>query len=381
MNNELIKSKFDSISSNIDKILQRIDKIHKKYKKKYGQFYTTNYNYILQNLSITSETKIIIEPFVGNGDLLKFIKKRDNYIIEKYDINPKIKDINEIRDTIKNPPSYKNKFILTNPPWLARNESQDKSLFDKYHVNDLYKCLIKELITNSPIGGILIIPLNFWSSIRKSDVELRKLFLDKFSIIHLNIFEEQIFDDTSYTSCSFQFEIKKNKKDNAYNKIKIQIYPSNKKLSINLNNKNNYTFGGDIYNLKQNTKFKIMRLTKNNIESEKKYITNILVKCIDDNSNSKIRLNIVAKNNRYIDETENLSARSYATLIINPILNKEKQKKLVKEFNIYLNKKRDECNSLFLTNYRESKDIDRKRISFKLVYQIVNYLLNEMNHS
>jgi hypothetical protein len=30
---------------------------------------------------------------------------------------------------------------------------------------------------------------------------------------------------------------------------------------------------------------------------------------------------------------------------------------------------------LFLTNYRESKDIARKRISFDLVYLIVGYLL------
>lgn len=36
---------------------------------------------------------------------------------------------------------------------------------------------------------------------------------------------------------------------------------------------------------------------------------------------------------------------------------------------------REKYNSLFLTNYRESKKISRKRISFKLVYNICNYLL------
>ena len=36
---------------------------------------------------------------------------------------------------------------------------------------------------------------------------------------------------------------------------------------------------------------------------------------------------------------------------------------------------REKYHSLFLTNYRESKDIARKRISFDLVYQIVGHLL------
>ena len=30
-------------------------------------------------------------------------------------------------------------------------------------------------------------------------------FLEKYNIILLNIFEEQVFDDTTYTICSFQF--------------------------------------------------------------------------------------------------------------------------------------------------------------------------------
>jgi len=36
---------------------------------------------------------------------------------------------------------------------------------------------------------------------------------------------------------------------------------------------------------------------------------------------------------------------------------------------------RDKYNSLFLTNYRESKDIARKRISFDLIYDLVGYIL------
>jgi hypothetical protein len=37
----------------------------------------------------------------------------------------------------------------------------------------------------------------------------------------------------------------------------------------------------------------------------------------------------------------------------------------------------DKYNSLFLTNYRESKKIARKRISFDLAYKIVGMLLKK----
>ena len=184
---------------------QDISNSNTTYKKEKGQFFTTNYKYILQNLNIPNYIENIIEPFTGNGDLLNFISKDKNIVC--YDIDPK-KNFIIKRDTILNPPKYKNKFVITNPPYLARNKSNDKTIFDKYHYNDLYKCFIYQLIESECSGGILIIPLNFWCSIRKTDIYLRKCFVKKFSVIHLNIFEEKVFDDTSYTICSFQFELK-----------------------------------------------------------------------------------------------------------------------------------------------------------------------------
>ena len=339
-------------------------------KKKFGQFFTTNYKYILQNLTILDDIENIIEPFTGNGDLLNFISNDKN--IECYDIDPK-KDFIIKRDTILNPPNYNNKFIITNPPYLARNKSKDKTIFDKYKYNDLYKCFIHQLIESDCLGGILIIPLNFWCSIRKNDVSLRKNFVKKFSIIHMNIFEEKVFDDTSYTICSFQFELRH---DNNNNKIECTIYPTNKEFPFKLNNKNNYTIGGKIYKLPHNKNIKIERLTKNNINSEFK--TNILAKCIDNNINSKICLKYVNDDEIFIDDTPKLSARSYATLIIEPKLNQEEQKELIKKFNDYLENQRDKYHSLFLTNYRESNSIARKRISFDLAFRICNYMLSSI---
>jgi len=337
-------------------------------KKTLGQFYTSNYQYILQNMKIPYGIRNIIEPFAGNGDLLNFIDK-NKYNIECYDIDPK-KDFIIKQDTLLNPPNLDDKYIITNPPYFARNKCLDKKLFDLYNTNDLYKCFIKILIKSNSLGGILIVPLNFLCSIRKSDIDIRKEFLNKYDIVIVNIFEEKVFDDTSYTICSFQFTLKNNNNTICY------IYPSKKTINFNLNNDNNYTIGGEIYNLRQNPKYKIDRATK--LCKNETYFTNILVKCIDDNINNTISLSIVNDENKkkYIDNTPKLTARSYAILVIEPKISKDKEKLLVEKFNLFLTANRNKYNSLFLTNYRESNSIARKRISFGLVYEICNYLLD-----
>lgn len=330
-------------------------------KKELGQFYTTNCEYIFSGLEIPENVDTIIEPFAGDCHLLNFLKKE--YTLELYDIKPENEKIIK-RDTIANPPLYKNKFILTNPPFLARNKSKNKEYFDKYKTNDLYKCFIIEILTNVAQGGIIITPLNFWSSIRPVDIKLRKKFLEIYNVLKVNIFEERVFTDTAYTVCSFLF-IKK--KDNKNKEIIFTIYPIKKEIKTILSNKNNYTIGGEIYKLTQSKKYTISRLTLKNEQN-----TNILVKCIDDTKNSKIKLSYVSDDEIYIDKTENSSARTYATLVITPKISDTLQKKLVKRFNSFLNEKREKYHSLFLTNYREN---GRKRISFSLVYDIVSHLL------
>jgi hypothetical protein len=353
----------------------------KQTKKLLGQFYTTNYDYILQDMKIPDNIKNIIEPFAGDGDLLNFIVDKSIYEIECYDISPK-KDFIVEQDTIDNPPDYKNKFVITNPPFLARNKSKNKYIFDKYDVNDLYKCFIKELSNNICLSGIIITPLNFWSSIRTNDVKLRKDFLNVYKVSQINIFEEQVFKDTTYTICSFQFEqsskVKSDeiKANNTINNITIPmtIYPSKIKINVELDDIN-YLMGGSIYHLKS-SKYKIGRLTKKNINDTNH--TNILVKCIDDSKNNKIGMTFVSDDKIYVDKTPNQSARTYATLFIDPPISKEIQKQLVQKFNDFLEEHRKKYYSLFLTNYRESKDIARKRISFDLVYGISGWLLDTL---
>ena len=406
-------------------------------KKTLGQFYTTNYNYIFQNFTIPKDTTNIIEPFAGKGDLLKFIPNYNDFTIECYDIDPKEESSFENkekikieqRDTFKNPPVYNQKFIMTNPPFLALNKTFDKDIFQKYKKDDLYKCFIEQIIRDPCDGGIIILPLNFWCSIRKHDILLRKQFLQLYKIDQLNIFEEKVFQDTKYTICSFQFtsykkimkhtysqqdnnknskemknnnkknnekNIKKNEENKHENQIKssypihITIYPQKIELSCALQQKNNYMVGGEIYQLPQDKNTHVDRLTHQNLNEDREFHTQILLKCIDDNDHSKIDLKFISlpidqqKYNctdytKYIDYTPNLTNRSYAIIVIDKILGYDKQKQLVSSFNQFIHEQREKYHSLFLTNYRETTDIARKRISFTLAFQIINYLLSKSN--
>jgi hypothetical protein len=245
-----------------------------------------------------------------------------------------------------------------------------KVAFDNYDTNDLFKCFLKNLTVNHCLGGIVVVPLNFWSSIRKKDILLRKRFLEQYKIIQLNIFEENVFDDTSYTVCSFQFLKVKEQYEII---LPITIYPSKTKVRSILNDTNDYLIGGEIYYLPRKGNFKISRLTNNNLHKQN---TNILVKCIDDNLKSKIGLSIVKDEDMYVDTTPNNTARTYASLVIEPEIDVATQTILVNKFNSLLDEYRNKYNSLFLSNYRESKDLARKRISFDLVYSLVEHILD-----
>jgi response regulator RpfG family c-di-GMP phosphodiesterase len=156
--------------------------------------------------------------------------------------------------------------------------------------------------------------------------------------------------------------------------IKTYIYPSKKEIDISLTSENNYTIGGEIYNLPVSSEYKIERATR--LTKHQEDITNILLKCIDDSSDSKLGFKMVSDADRFIDTTENLSARSYATLVINKKLSLLEQTSIVKKANEFITEQRNKYHSLFLTNYRESNSIARKRISFELAFMICNYILS-----
>lgn len=349
-------------------------------KKLLGQYFSTNADYICQGIQIDIDLSFItiIEPFSGDWDLINWLKNQypdTHFTIKAYDIDPKNNETIQ-RDTLMDPPDYSNTFVITNPPYLAKNKCKGlyNTLFSKYqYLDDLYKTFIMHLIHSKVEGGIIIIPLNFFCSIRKRDIELRQMFITKYTIHRVNVFEEPVFQDTSYTVCCIYFTSRPIQDK----PIPFYFYPSDKKIDVKFNTQNNYTIGGSIYNLPQHPEILIFRLTKLNYEPMKPYITNVVISCIDGKQdNNRIQARYVTDDEIYIDTTPKLSARSYITLIIKPLIDKQQQIKFINYFNDFLETKRQETHSLFLTNYRE---YTRKRISFQLVFQISNYIISKIN--
>jgi hypothetical protein len=76
----------------------------------------------------------------------------------------------------------------------------------------------------------------------------------------------------------------------------INIYPNLKTFTIEFTN---YRIGAEIYNLPINNDYKIYRVTNKN----KNNITNILLKCIDYNQNSKLKFKLIENDKIFIDNT------------------------------------------------------------------------------
>jgi hypothetical protein len=343
-------------------------------KKTKGQFYTVNSSYILDGLSPVPPTHAtrIIEPFAGKGDLVEWITRASTMPIDLYDIDPKKEGIVQ-RDTLVNPPDYADAWVITNPPYLARNKSAAKEVFDRYDTNDLYKCFIASLTAQETqcAGGIFIIPAGFFLSPRKLDVRCRHDFLSKYRLLKVKYFEETVFPDTTTTVVAFAFE----KSPDVLHEQTVEwvSMPSGDTRTFHMSRDNDWIIGGDIYKLPVPASIKIRRHVKGRalVEGEQQTFMTL---CALDSGTKDGRLRLDYRDG-YVYPAEECS-RTYATFCVQGItLSPEDQQRLCTDFNALVEKKRDETWSLFLPQYRESKEYARKRIPFELAYLIVLHLI------
>jgi len=345
------------------------DKLNKKSK---GQFYTVNYSYILEGLAgPTHNSTRIIEPFAGKGDLLEWLKQFNiSAPIEAYDIEPKKEGI-IVRDTLLNPPDYKKSWIITNPPYLARNKTENKEIFDLYNTNDLYKCFISCLSSQDCEGGILIIPAGFFFSSRAIDNKCRNDFMTKYKINKIKYFEETVFPDTTTTVVAISFE--RSKEELKTQNVEWTLMPSGEKRNFVMSREHNWIIGGDIYSLTVPKDIKIRRHVEGQDLKENEQQTYMTLNALDSGLKEG-RISLEYKQG-YIYPAKDCS-RTYATLRISGRnLSEEEQVELCTKFNKFIEKKRKETWSLFLPQFRESKEYARKRIPFELSYNIVLHLL------
>ncbi len=322
-------------------------------KSELGQFLTKNKDYILKNMIVDMPQdtckNIFVDPFAGEKDLLKWISRscrRKGMTVEAYDIDPKIEGV-EHRNSFLNPPIIKGKYIITNPPYLAKNKTKNKEVFEAYDTDDLYKSALKMLMgwdinskeynkDNSCEGGIIIVPLNFFSD---RDWKLRRDFLSRYKVICLNVFEEQVFSDTSYIVCAFNF--RKFLYNGEEQVFRIRFYPDylindeaqkqGHHLRRTLSEYNQYTIGYEFKKLIKNKsdKIKVGRLVDYKKIEENWYISKLFLRAVDTGSNDgRIKLSI--KEEPFYGK---ISERTHATIIFSQVIEKEKEKIIVKKFN------------------------------------------------
>lgn len=320
------------------------------------QHFTTRSAQICENLLefIPSDASLI-EPFAGGEDLIELFPDAS---WEKYDIEPTNNTIVK-RDTLKTPPDYKGKWVITNPPYLAKNKAKDKELFQQYNnLDDLYKISIKTILDSE--GGILIIPTNFFTDERSSDI--RTEFLNVFNVLKVNIFTTPVFDTTTYSVCSFVFKRKQEVKAEVQS-FPVLIHPSKDSLTLALDPDTGYRVAGEFYQKIEAEQSMFSRLLLSNPNVE--HITNIKLYAID-TRNERIRLEY-EPNLFYGKATD----RTYATFVSDVPLTEEQQRKIVDSFNLILNNFRNKYKDISMTNYR---DYNRKRIGFDFAYKLATYI-------
>lgn len=354
--------------------MSKNDETTKEGKKMKGQFYTVNSSYILDGLSMPPKSaRCVIEPFAGKGDLLEWLVKNNNTLpTELYDIDPKKEGVVQ-RDTLMYPPNYKDAWILTNPPYLARNKCDKKEVFDKYDTNDLYKCFITSLTKQeSCAGGIFIIPAGFFLSPRDLDARCRNDFLSKYKLLKVKYFEETVFPDTTTTVVAFAFE--KSPVLLTEQSVEWVSLPSGDKRIFKMSKEDDWIIGGDIYKLSVPVGVQVRRHVEGQKLKDGEKRTYMTLSALDSGTKDG-RISLEYKEG-YVYPAKECS-RTYATLcILGKNLSSEEQKKICLEFNALVEKKRDATWSLFLPQFRESKEYARKRIPFELAYTIVLHLIS-----
>jgi len=328
-------------------------------KRERGQFYTVNHAHILEGLDKPTRGTRVVEPFAGQGDLLDWLG--DGYTCEAYDLEPKDVRVKQ-RDTLSDPPDYSNAWVITNPPYLARNKTKNKKYFEMYDTNDLYKCFMYSL--KDCLGGIVIIPVGFFLSPRDVDFKCRNFFLQRHRITRVRCFEQQVFPDTSTAVVAFSFV----KSDTTLDTQDVlwERVPGGETQTFTMRASEKWIIGGDVYEIPHNPGIKITRYVE-----DPTGLTSLILHALDCSTPIGLKY---AQGEVYKGKD---TSRTYASLCVQGVaLTEDQQREIATRFNAYLSEKRKNTWSLFLPQYRE---FARKRMPFDLAYAIVHMIIRDMN--
>ena len=176
-----------------------------------------------------------------------------------------------------------------------------------------------------------------------------------------------MFPDTTTTVVAFAFEKSLDLLEEQF--VEWVSLPSGDKRTFSMNKRNNWIIGGDIYNLPVPTGVKVRRHVEGQKLKDGEQRTSMTL-CALDSGTKDGRICLEYKEG-YVYPAKECS-RTYATLCVQgKHLTSDEQKRICADFNALVEKKRSDTWSLFLPQFRESKEYARKRIPFELAYTIV----------
>ena len=363
-----------------------------KIKQQFGQFFTTNTDYILAGFADFVRGKRVTDPFAGQADLLHWAQKNGAETVRGYDIDNDLIDNQLVffNDSLRAPLEYD--FVLTNPPCLYQNKMDDNSILNASKHTDLYQLALEKIMNSKE--GIVIVPINFLSA--ENSKYIRQMFLEKFDILKVNYFTHQVFSDTTYNVIAFYYRRQKCNRNML--SFELNIYPEQTTKEILIYKQHDWQIGGDFLSkIKEySNRLNITRLEEedlangdiqvklayNHLNKMRNFSVDkttyqilknniILLKAIDTGTDEgKICLEDIRKYG--CDGLVSIkTSRNQINLIFPSTISVSEQEQLIELFNIELEAKRREYDSLFMTNYR---DKGRKRISFNFAYNFINYL-------
>jgi hypothetical protein len=257
--------------------------------------------------------------------------------------------------------------VLTNPPFLARNKCKDKTVFDLYQTNDLYKCFLLSLVNTPCAGGLLIIPSGFFFGTRDVDVKCRSRFMETYRVSKVKYFEEQVFDDTPTTVVAFLFH----KKADPESEAQKVLWVSKEKQRVFVQSPENdyvpFVEHFPMEPLRHALPILVRRHVGPKHTADPRLLTSMTLHALD--TSKRICLEYKPG---YVYESK-VSGRSFATLVsvVEP-LSEDHQQRVCQAFNEWLESARELNWSLFLPAFRE---FDRKRLSFETAYRIISYFI------
>ena len=208
------------------------------HKQALGQYYTTNSDQVLAGFEHLVKDKFVVDPFAGGCDLLRWAVRHGCRGTLGLDLEPTSTSILQ-NNSIENPPDYSGKLVLTNPPYLSRNKYKgDKSVFDQWGFDNLYKCHLASLRTADEF--IEIVPVNFFCESRDA---IRRYLFATHSITQATFWTDPSFDDTN--QCVTVFHAVKKKQENQ--QFSLTFRPEGRIIDVLLEERYRYLHGADFF--------------------------------------------------------------------------------------------------------------------------------------